>query len=281
MHDTQGNGICCSNGRGAYSLDLVGGREVHESDGQFASEDVVNFTVVEDDIQTAASITESPSVSLIPTSMPSMMPSMMPSAAPSFTLSEARNISTITSEVMKNGRGETSFGILFDVTINSNSSSVTIMGVNLLIEAPYEVEYEVYSKPGSWQNVNETNPDYMEGFELVSNGVVNGTGTSTFSTIPLDQFENIAAQGGTQQAFYVTTKENTLRVITMESAPPVLTSTPEFEVLFGSSVMQYPLFGPAVDPFSGSYLREDRAFLGRIHYAVAVSPDGTSAGSVS
>ena len=139
-----------------------------------------------------------------------------------------------------------SHGLLFDIQIHSNVSSLTIVGMDLLLEAAYSVEYEIWTKAGSWQDVfgNETNnQNYRSGFRQVSNGTINVVGTSDLSIIPLEQFRDVTIQGGARQAFWVTLKESSLlfqnhgRSIRSYDAEMLLTSSPKFEVFYGLAVL--------------------------------------------
>jgi len=244
---------------------------VHASTGQFAEEEVVVFEVTEEDVLMAGS--ESPSQIMVTSSASSPddggSRTGPPTQSPRFIPSGVQNVSTFSSRDLLMTTSDSSHGLLFDIQIHSTVSSLTIIGMDLLIEATYSVEYEIWTKRGSWQDVNETNPEYLSGFSLISNGTINGLGTSYLSTIPFEGFRDTRIEGGARQAFWVTLKESSLLVENYvgdirsdDGVVITVASSPEFEVLYGSAVLRYPL--ERADPVSDFH--RNKGFLGKIFF---------------
>lgn len=179
-----------------------------------------------------------------------------------------KGISTFSGMDVLMTTSSSSHGLLFDIQIHSNVPSVTIVGLDMLIEATYPVGYEIYTKTGSWQD-NETYPEYHSAFHLISNGTIRGAGTSDLSRIPLDEFRDVMILGGATQSFYVSLNESSLLVQNYiqearidDGVLATLASTPELDILYGSAVLQHPL--DSADPMRDFH--SHKGFLGRIFY---------------
>ena len=167
---------------------------------------------------------------------------------------------------------------MFDVEMNSNVSSAVISGMDLYLDTTSSTHYEVWVKPGSWQNVDKTNPEYFKGFHQLSHGTIEGKGlckanslkSCAFSTIPIQDFQDITlSKGGAwRAAFYVTLNTDSMLLRNGEGsskhkmANVVQSSNDEFQVFYGAGVLTYPL--QFADPVTD--VRNNKGFLGRLWY---------------
>ena len=180
---------------------------------------------------------------------------------------------TVSGDDTTTNRGK-SYGILFDVkTLDNGGSSIIISGMDLYLDTKSQTHYEIWTKEGSWQDVNESNPDYFTGFRQISKGQITGKGAADFTKIELRDFEDVEIQGGGyRQAFYLTLSDNRLVFKSnagegmsrheMSVADVVQESSAYFEVYYGAAVRAYPLEKavPATDFWYNA------GFLGRVWY---------------
>lgn len=169
---------------------------------------------------------------------------------------------------MITGSGK-SYGILFDI---ETATSVVIAGMELVLSTTSPTYYEIWSKEGSWQDVNVDEPNYFEGFRKVSHGSIDGQGASEFSFIPLHEFQDIVMEGGGRHAFWVTLSDDHLAFINYddeegtvsrhEMESDVQISSDELNVLYGAAVRAYSL--EYADPATDFWY--NAGFLGRIWY---------------
>ena len=167
------------------------------------------------------------------------------------------------------GRGK-SYGILFDVETSPSASSLVIAGMDLYLDTYIDTHYEIWTKSGSWQDVNVANPDYFAGFRQVSHGKITGKGASDFTKIALRDFEDVEIQVGQRQAFWVTLSDNKLvfksyeeeGISRHEMGSVVQAGKDEFKVFYGAAVRAYPL--ELADPVTDFW--NNAGFLGRLWY---------------
>lgn len=174
---------------------------------------------------------------------------------------------------MTNSRGK-SYGILFDVEVNPSVASVVISSMDLYLDTKAIAHYEIWSKVGSWQDVDDVNQDskdYFEGFARVSHGSVTGKGPLDFTKIPLSDFHDIEIPGGHRQAFYLTLTDDSLvfsnydgeNVSRHELASGLVQkSTEVINLFYGTAVRAYPL--ERADPQTDFWY--NAGFLGRLWY---------------
>jgi hypothetical protein len=179
-----------------------------------------------------------------------------------------RSLVTALDADMITGSGK-SYGILFDI---ETTTSVVIAGMELVLATTSPTNYEIWSKQGSWQDVNVDEPNYFDGFQKVSQGSIDGEGASEFSYIPLHNFYDVIIQGGGRHAFWVTLSDDQLAFINYddeegsisrhEMQSNVQVSSSDITVLYGAAVRSYALENadPATDFWYNS------GFLGRIWY---------------
>lgn len=163
------------------------------------------------------------------------------------------------------------YGILFDIEANPGVSSLVISGMDLYLDTNALTHYEVWSKVGSWQDVNDANPDYFQGFSRVSRGSVTGKGALDFTKIALGDFHDVEISGGQRQAFWVTLSDDNLVFSNFEgegisrhelASGLVLKASEAMDVFYGAAVRAYPL--ELADPVTDFWY--NAGFLGRLWY---------------
>jgi len=189
---------------------------------------------------------------------------------PTTSINSLSSLVTVSDNNMSAGRGK-SYGILFDVETTPSASSLVIAGMDLYLETTSPTHIEVWTKAGSWQDVNDANPDYSAGFRQVFHGSITGKGASDFTKIALRDFQDVEIQGGHRQAFWVTLSDNNLVFKSHEGEgisrhemekSIVQTSSEEFNVFYGAAVRAYPL--ELADPETDFWF--NAGFLGRLWY---------------
>ncbi|KAL7469901.1 hypothetical protein ACHAXS_010145 [Conticribra weissflogii] len=288
IYDAVGDGICCYYGHGKYALHFSNGREIRPlSSGSFLGQrQETLFQVTSDDLDAVVSERTRPQDAA------TGIAEGDESEAPQ------ENESTISLSSFATASGadltlglNKAYGILFNLKLNPDVSSLSIAGMDLYLDTTSDVHYEVWVKPGLWQTVDdEANPNYMKGFYPVSHGTIQGKGlctpTSTttcdFTTIPIRDFQTVVmlAANIKRLAVYVTLESDDLIVKDYHGDGSeeedlfddgedeamdhslVLASNPAFRVFYGASVLTYPLQG--ADPETD--IRYNKGFLGRIWY---------------
>lgn len=163
-----------------------------------------------------------------------------------------------------------SYGILFDLENTASAFSFEIKGIDLVLATTSPTHYEIWSKEGSWQDVIGENPDYFEGFRLVSHGTIAGLGESKFTDISLHEFHDVEIQSGHRRSFWITLSDDNLvfqnyeqqGISRHELESIVQESHEELRVYFGAAVRAYPL--ELADPATDFWY--NAGFLGRIWF---------------
>ena len=144
--------------------------------------------------------------------------------------------------------------------------------------------YEVWSKEGSWKDIDSSIPNFSDGFRQVSHGSIVGRGlcrknsikNCDFSTIPMKEFQEITMEGGgasRRVAFWVTLTTDSLviqnyggeedgRHIMSNKNNVVQSSNSDINLYYGASVLTYPLQIADID----TDFRGNKGFLGRLWY---------------
>jgi len=293
VYDTVGDGICCYYGHGKYALHFTNGREIRPlSSGSFLGQrQETIFQVRSDDLDTVMSERTRPQDATSNVDGDGQKDADEPESP-----QESESTISLSSFATASGVDLTlglnkAYGILFNLKLNPDVSSLSIAGMDLYLDTTSHVHYEVWAKPGLWQTVDdEANPNYMKDFYPVSHGTIQGKGlctpTSTktcdFATIPIRDFQKVAmlAANIKRLAVYVTLDSDDLIVKdhpgdgseegdlfndgedeAMDHSL-VQASNPAFRVFYGASVLTYPL--QVADPATD--FRYNKGFLGRIWY---------------
>ncbi|EJK50047.1 hypothetical protein THAOC_31023 [Thalassiosira oceanica] len=163
------------------------------------------------------------------------------------------------------------FGNLFDVRTLPGASTVVVTGLEIYSSSTGVVEYEVYTRDGTWEG---TEGD-LSSYALIASGALESTGMCDgssaeiceFVPIPPGEFESVPIRGnGAVRSFYVTLKTREMLyqrdAVGSEDEYGVLAATPDIEVLEGAAVLQYPYSKARDDVF----YKRPRAFLGKVSY---------------
>ena len=186
---------------------------------------------------------------------------------PTTSVNSLTSLVTVPSDGVTTGRGK-SYGILFDVEVKGEASSVVISGMDMYLDTT-STHYEVWTKQGSWQDVdNVNNPEYFAGFRYIAHGSITGKGASDFTKIPLSDFKDVEIQGGHRQAFYVTLNDDNLvfqsyegeGISRHEMASVVQAEQDDLVIYYGAAVREYPL--SLADPMTDMWF--NAGFLGRL-----------------
>jgi len=302
MYDAGGDGICCVYGQGEYGINLSKGRVIRPlSSGEFMGVDEVTpFEVTAADIDIRpvsrpstvavgndpndppdwSSSSHSGHTSALDTivnhvnpletfNLPQTWSSSVTNGPPATSINSLMSLATLSGDGSTNGHGK-SYGILFDVEASPSASPLVIAGMGLNLDTKSETHYEIWTKAGSWQDVNSANPDYKNGFRQVSHGRITGKGSADFTEIALNDFQDVDLPAGHRQAFYVTLSDNNLVFQNYEEegisrhnmVNEVQLGKDEVKVYYGAAVRAYPL--DVADPVTDFW--NNAGFLGRLWY---------------
>ncbi|EJK74869.1 hypothetical protein THAOC_03429, partial [Thalassiosira oceanica] len=210
-----------------------------------------------------------------PTQEPtSASPTHVPSTSPTRAFEQA--VQTATNDML--GTTARAYGNVFDVRTLPGVSTVLITGLEIYSSASGLVEYEVYTREGTWEG---TEGD-LSSFTLIASGTLKSKGTcggvdfshgkfSTetceFAPIPPGEFESVPIKGnGAVRSFYVTLKTREILyqrdAVGSEDEYQVVGTSPDIEVLEGAGVLNYPYSKARDDVF----YKRPRGFMGKIVY---------------
>jgi len=210
----------------------------------------------------------SPGPTGLPTAEPSLLPSALPSDQPSAQPSRALEQTIVTGssqDLQLGGTTTSSYGYLFNLRTKPTSPVVQITSLEFYTESTQSVNYEVWTREGSFKDFKGS----YEGWTLIAEGSVEGRGLGRYTQIPDDTFTPVSIRGGGGEdgtrAFYITLDSKEL-IYKLGNGPDsdvdVHASSAELEVYEGEGVLTYPF--PAVAEIS--YYRYPRQYLGTIHY---------------
>lgn len=156
-----------------------------------------------------------------------------------------------------------SYGMIFDITTHRNTSSVLIVGVDLLVHSTDYFDYEVWTMSGSWKEINTDETALHSGFEKVANGTLLGVGVCQdcgFTSIPIDDFRNVYLTGpNAVQSFMIILSSDSLVFKNDETSG---SSCESFVVDKGAAM----LVDSVGDLDTVLDLSDGKCFLGVIHY---------------
>jgi hypothetical protein len=204
----------------------------------------------------------------LPTPTPSMNPTSDPSSEPSSIPSRSLDQTIMTGsreDLQLGGKTTSSYGFVFNVRTNDDSPTIVVTGLDFYTEQTEDVNYEVWSKLGTFQGFKGK----LDEWDLISKGVVKGKGIGRYTPIPEESFTSISIPGGGGEegtrAIYITLDEKSLvyKIGTGVYADEVIqVATPDIQVWEGESVLSYPF--PNAEEYPMFY-RFPRQFLGALH----------------
>lgn len=230
--------------------------------------DSVSSSVPNAETENNADIVTSPSSSAVDTITENVVASPPVANSPASTsIYSLNSLVTVPSDGVIPSRGK-SYGILFDVQTALSDTPLVITGMDLYLDTQKTSHYEIWSKAGSWQDVNDSNPNYFAGFRQVSHGTITGKGASDFTKIALRDFENVEIISGGRHAFWVTLSDNNMvfqsyegeGISRHEMKDAVQATKDGLEVFYGAAVRAYPL--ELADPETDFWT--NAGFLGRL-----------------
>jgi hypothetical protein len=170
------------------------------------------------------------------------------------------------------------YGLVFDVEMHQHLPSLTVMGMDILLNTDGPVSYEISTKEGSWRDLDMSSAaDFQQSFRTVASGT---TSESGLVQIQMTDFENVVLSSTERrQAFWIALNGEGLVYKnydegTVGSADEIKQkSSSEFELYYGRAIMHYPFVNPRQD------FREQKGFVGRLWYSLdppSPSPTGVS-----
>ena len=203
-----------------------------------------------------------------PTATPSMFPSSDPSSTPSSMPSRDLDQMIITGsakDLQLGGKTTSSYGYIFNLRTPEDGPTIVIKGLDFYTELVEDVNYEVWSKIGTFQGYKGN----FDEWDLVAKGTIKGKGIGRYTAIPEESFTplTIPGGGGNQgtRAIYITLDEKSLIYKIGEGVyadEVIQVSTPDVDVWEGESVLSFPFPDPVEFPM---FYRFPRQFLGAIH----------------
>lgn len=175
-----------------------------------------------------------------------------------------------------------SYGIIFDIRTHRNTSSVLIVGIEVLVHSTDAINYEVWTMSGSWRDINTNETAFHSGFEKIANGTFVGMGVCYdcgFTPIPNDAFDSVFVEGSkAAQSFWVSLSADSL---VFKNAEVPASSCDSFVVENGAAV----LVSSVDDADTVFDLSDGKGFLGMVHYQVkfrdVIGTDSPTPSSVS
>lgn len=154
-----------------------------------------------------------------------------------------------------------SYGFIFDIKSHHNISSLMILGMDLLVNSTDNVDYEMWSMSGSWQDINTNETAFRSGFDKVANGTLLGQGVCDncgLTSIPMEEFQSIFIRGpDAVHSLWIMLSSDSL--VFRDNS--VDSSCDSFEVNSGSAV-----FVDSVENVNVGDLSASKGFLGVIYY---------------
>lgn len=181
---------------------------------------------------------------------------------------------TTTNDILA-GTGN-SYGLVFDVEVHQHvSSSLTILGMDILVNSDDPLTYTISTTEGSWRDLDMTSAaNFQQAFWTVASGTTSGNG---LTTIHMTDFKDvILSSTERRQAFWIALNGDGLvyknyddRIV--GSADEIKQkSSSEFDLYYGRAIMHYPFANPRQD------FRDHKGFVGRLWYSLdTFSPSPT------
>ena len=175
LHDAAGDGICCRHGRGEYALALAGRAIRPLTPGRFAgTEEETPFNVAAKDVgprPAPASPAAAPSAAEVSEVRPDSP--AHDNWRPATIIHSLASLATVPPDRSDAGRGK-AYGMLFSVEC---TVPLIVTGMDLYIDGRAETRFQIWTKPGSWNDVDDTDSDYFSGFRQISHGSIVGKNT--------------------------------------------------------------------------------------------------------
>ena len=180
---------------------------------------------------------------------------------------------TTTNDIVA-GTGN-AYGLIFDIEMHQHVSLLTILGIDILVNADGPLTYTISTTEGSWRDLDiESAVNFQQSFRTVSSGTATGNGMTKIRMI---DFKDVALSNKERrQAFWIAFSGDGLvyknyddRIV--GSADEIKQkSSSEFDLYYGRAVMHYPFSNPRQD------FRDYKGFVGTLWYSLDSFPPSTS-----
>lgn len=156
-----------------------------------------------------------------------------------------------------------SYGYIWNIRTKPDAQVVQITGMDFYTETTDEVNFELWTRLGSFKEFKGT----YDGWDLIAVGSTKGRGIGRYTAIPEDTFTPISIPGGGEsRAFYLTLDTINLVYKYGEKGDPsdlrYHHDSEDIEIWEGEGVLFYPF----PDPSQAYFYREPRQYLGAIYY---------------
>jgi len=156
-----------------------------------------------------------------------------------------------------------SYGYIFNIRTKPDAPVIAMTGFDFYTETTDMVNYEVWSRLGSFKEHKGT----YDGWDLIAFGSVKGRGIGRYTAIPEETFTPVSIPGGGEsRAFYLTLDTINLVYKYGTKGEPSDTKyhhdSPDIEIWEGEGVLFYPF----PDPSEAYFYRAPRQYLGAIYY---------------
>lgn len=180
---------------------------------------------------------------------------------------------TTTNDIVA-GTGN-AYGLIFDIEMHQHVSLLTILGMDILVNADGPLTYTISTTEGSWRDLDiESAVNFQQSFRTVSSGTATGNGMTKIRMI---DFKDVTLSNKERrQAVWIALSGDGLvyknyddRIV--GSADEIKQkSSSEFDLYYGRAVMHYPFSNPRQD------FRDYKGFVGTLWYSLDSFPPSTS-----
>lgn len=161
------------------------------------------------------------------------------------------------------GETTSSYGYVFNIRTKPDSPVVMISGFDFYTESTDEVNFELWSRLGTFKDYKGT----YDGWDLIAAGTTRGRGIGRYTAIPEELYTPVSIPGGGEsRAFYLTL--DTINLVYKYGITGDLPDSkyhhdsPDIEIWEGEGVLFYPF----PDPSEAYFYRAPRQYLGAIYY---------------
>lgn len=172
---------------------------------------------------------------------------------------------TTTDDILA-GTGN-AYGLVFDVEMHQHVQTLTVLGMDILLNSDGPVSYEISTREGSWRDLDMISAaSFQQPFRVVASGTTTESG---LVQIHMTDFEDvIISNSERRQAFWIALHGEGLvyknyddRIVGSANEIKQKSSS-EFDLYYGRAIMHYPFANPRQD------FREHKGFVGRLWYSL-------------
>ena len=168
-----------------------------------------------------------------------------------------------------------SYGLIFDIEMKEQLLSLTVLGMDILLDIDGSIAYEIFTRVGSWRDLDMSLAiSFQQSFESVATGTTTEGG---LIRIPMDDLgDSILSSTETRRTFWISLNGEGLVYkdhdgVSLESADEMKQkSSSDFDLFYGRAIMHYPFANPRQD------FQEEKGFVGRLWYSAVPKPTEVS-----